>query len=713
MRILKINWVIISLLAILIPAHAATMLTGIVQNEKHEPLPYANIFLKGRVEGTMSDEQGRFQLQVPAGKWVLIVTFIGFESFEKQIETQPNQQIELKIVLRQTALKGKTVMVSASAFTAADEEGVTLTSLDVVRTPGAAADLFWAIKSFPGLQQVDEGAGLFVRGGDVSETVISLDGAVINHPYRFESPTGGYFGTFSPFLLKGTFFSTGGFSAQFGNALSGALAMASHDLPERPAFGLGLGLAAESAYLSVPLVPEKIGFSFSGNRSNTQALFELNGCDRHFAPYPSAFDLNLNVAYKINAQHFFKLFLFGEDDRIGVEIDDPDYVQEFQGDNSNRFYHLKYQGMLGQNWLLQANLATSRYAQVMELGALELTLADQLNQARVFLEARLFQNWQWRSGLEFNQMQTEIDGRVPIDELDLRPDAPTEPVATRYQSTRGCGFSEIAWPTNWGFQMTAGVRAEHETISDEFVIDPRLSANLPLTSSSNISVAWGIFHQFPEPKYYDPFVGNPNLNSARAQHFILGYSFQKNNQIFRLEGYYKKYENLLLKTEPENYLNQGHGYARGIDAFAKSNLGIFSGWISYSWLQARRRWLDLPVLAPPHFDITHNFTAVLNCDLPGNFTLGSSLRLATGKPYTPASRQYHAARVPDFQKVDLSLSYLHQFFTRDMTIFYLAVSNVLNRINVFDYRYSDDYTRRTAEKSAFGRSVYFGVALNW
>ncbi|MDZ7335429.1 MAG: TonB-dependent receptor, partial [candidate division KSB1 bacterium] len=195
---------------------------GSVINEKNTPLPFANIFLKGRMEGSVSDSLGNFSFKTKAsGKVTLICSYIGYQSFEKELELKAGSIIEINIKLRQIEIRGRSVMVTASAFTAADEgEGVTLTAMDVVRTPGAAADLFWAIKTFPGLQQVDEGAGLFVRGGDVSETVVLLDGAVINHPYKYESPTGGFFGTFSPFLLKGTFFSSGGFSAQYGNALS-------------------------------------------------------------------------------------------------------------------------------------------------------------------------------------------------------------------------------------------------------------------------------------------------------------------------------------------------------------------------------------------------------------------------------------------------------------------------------------------------------------
>ncbi|MCI0493996.1 TonB-dependent receptor, partial [candidate division KSB1 bacterium] len=214
------------------------------------------------------------------------------------------------------------------------------------------------------------------------------------------------------------------------------------------------------------------------------------------------------------------------------------------------------------------------------------------------------------------------------------------------------------------------------------------------------------------PSYYDPYVGNPQLSSMQAAHYIIGYAFQSENKIFRLEGYYKDYSDLLLKDEQLNYLNKGHGYATGIDVFAKNSWGPISGWMSYSWLKARRLWLDSPALTSPYFDITHNLTLVLNASLPKNFSAGVSFRYATGKPYTPAPGQYHQARVPAYMKLDFSLSYLYSFFEKNMTIFYFAISNLDGRINIFDYRYSPDYQRRDAVDSAFGRSVYFGVSFN-
>ncbi len=712
----------VSLIIILITSQSAALITqneklctikGTVFDDQNKPLPFANVFLKGRIEGSISDNQGNFSFKTTSlGKVTLLCSYIGYRSFEKELELKPGSNVEVDIKLKQTEIKGKSVMVTASAFIAADEEGVTLTAMDVVRTPGAAADLFWAIKTFPGVQQVEEGAGLFVRGGDVSETVVLLDGAVINHPYKYESPTGGFFGTFSPFLLKGTFFSSGGFSAQFGNALSGALAMESQDLPDSRRMGFGLGLAAESIYLAVPIIDDRFGFSLSGNRSNTKMMFELNNSRKDFSQYPFSYDFNFNSIYKMNKQSKLKLFVFREADKVGVEIDDPDYSTHFHGNSSNQLYNLKYSNLIHHKFLLQANLAFSNFNRDARLTVMDLNFEDRLYQARIIAESELFRGNTFRTGIEFFSNQTLISGTVPQEELDLSPGAPTDPVDTDYTSNRAAQFIELETFVPLGIKMTPGLRGEYESISKKYIIDPRLLLIYSLTTHSNITASWGIYHQFPEPSYFDPYVGNPQLSSMKAVHYIIGYAFQKENKIFRLEGYYKNYSDLLLEDEKLNYVNKGHGYSTGIDVFTKNSYGPISGWISYSWLKAQRKWMDLPVLTSPYFDITHNLTMVINASLPKNFSAGISFRYATGKTYTPAPEQYHKARVPPYQKLDLSLSYLYSFFENNITVFYLGISNLDGRINIFDYRYSPDYQRRDAVESSFGRSIYFGVSFN-
>ena len=375
---------------------------GIVTDPKDLPLTYANIYLKESMKGTITDEGGKFNFASHSvGRLTLVCSYIGYEKFTKNIFIKPGGVVSLNIKLKQKQIRTRPVSVTASSFTAADKEGVTLSAMDVVRTPGAAADLFWAIKTFPGLEQVEEGAGLFVRGGDVSETAIYLDGALISHPYKYESPTGGFFGTFSPFLLKGTFFSSGGFSARYGNALSGVLSMESEDLPDRKRIGIGLGLAAESIYLTLPIIDSKFGLSLSGNLSNTRMMFELNNTRKDFSRYPFSYDFNLNTVYKLTSQSSLKFFLFREDDKVGVQVEDPDYYTYFNSNSSNQLYNLKFNGLVAGKVLVQANLAFTNFTRDMHLSVLNLYMTDRVYQGRVVCESEIMKGLTARTGAVF------------------------------------------------------------------------------------------------------------------------------------------------------------------------------------------------------------------------------------------------------------------------------------------------------------------------
>ncbi len=60
--------------------------SGIVRDaETGEPIPYANILIKGKTVGTTTDFDGRFSLSIPHGSRSLVVTYIGYKSYEAVI----------------------------------------------------------------------------------------------------------------------------------------------------------------------------------------------------------------------------------------------------------------------------------------------------------------------------------------------------------------------------------------------------------------------------------------------------------------------------------------------------------------------------------------------------------------------------------------------------------------------------------------------------
>src|SRR6202012_6198529 len=93
------------------------------------------------------------------------------------------------------------------------KRGRVLSPLDVATSAGSNADITAALKPLPGAQQIGEQEGLFVRGGAGYEAKQFIDGSLVNNPYYSSVPDIAQRGRFSPFLFKGTVFSTGGYSA--------------------------------------------------------------------------------------------------------------------------------------------------------------------------------------------------------------------------------------------------------------------------------------------------------------------------------------------------------------------------------------------------------------------------------------------------------------------------------------------------------------------
>lgn len=713
--------IIIYLIFLYIPLSARSNwieISGKVVDNKNHALPFANVFLKGRFEGATTNENGDFFFRVKnEGEYTLIVKYMGYQSWEKKITVIENSKPFYEIKLKPVALKSEVISVTASSFTASDKEGVTLTPLEIVTTPGSAADIFWAIKSFPGLQQVDEGAGMFVRGGDVSENIILLDGAILNHPYRYESTTGGFMGTISPFLLKGTYFSSGAFSARYGNALSGALSMESMDLPEKNSTSLGIGLAAYSMMLRVPLIDEKLGFSFSGNKSNTKAMFEFNRGRTTFTQYPEAYDINLNAIYRYSQSGYFKLFIFTEDDKVGVKtyqpIGESGQCGIFTGSGHNQLYNLIWSSAVDSKLWFKSNLAFSQFDSDREMQIFKLKQSDKLMQWRFDAEYRYSPKLRISAGIELQNKRDQFKASIPIEENHFSEGSLVRRFDNTYTSNRGGSYCEIGAEVLPRTFVCFGNRVNYENKSDEITTDHRFSMNYEIRPNHVLKLGAGNFHQYPEPYYFDIYYGNPDLKPKKALHIILGYEFHRDLNIIRLEAYRKQYDHLILEDENFHFTSQGYGYAYGADIFIKRSSGPFSGWIAYSYLIARRKAGQFTKLTSPDFDITHNLNWVLKYQISGRLSVGSLFKYATGKPYTPAYRQFNSKRVSDFHKLDLSLSYLSQFWEGNLTIFYLSVSNVYGRQNIYDYHYNENYTQREAQVSSFDRSVYFGISVNF
>jgi len=94
----------------------ANSITGIVVDEKKNSLPGANIFIKGSVLGSASNNEGFFQINnIPTGKFVISISMIGFTEKNISIDVKENSNTDLgEIQLISTPLISSPIIVTAS-----------------------------------------------------------------------------------------------------------------------------------------------------------------------------------------------------------------------------------------------------------------------------------------------------------------------------------------------------------------------------------------------------------------------------------------------------------------------------------------------------------------------------------------------------------------------------------------------------------------------
>ncbi len=92
--------------------HAQKLLKGLVLDaEKGMPVPKASVFLNNTSIGTTANDEGRFSLSIPAGKFDLIVSSIGYETVNRTILTNDIADSVITIKLKLKAPDLETVVI--------------------------------------------------------------------------------------------------------------------------------------------------------------------------------------------------------------------------------------------------------------------------------------------------------------------------------------------------------------------------------------------------------------------------------------------------------------------------------------------------------------------------------------------------------------------------------------------------------------------------
>jgi hypothetical protein len=690
-----------------VPALAQTTISGKVTYGGGNPVPLANIFLKDTYDGGTADENGSFSFTSPEkGVQILVVKFIGFKEFQKQL-TLEGKFIELQVELQEEISELKAVTISAGSFAASDESRRTVfRAVDIATTAGATADIAGALNTLPGTQKVGETGRLFVRGGDGNEAKTFIDGLLVIDAYTPSAPNTPSRGRFLPFMFKGTSFSTGGYSSEYGQALSSALVLDSKDESEITRTDIGIlsvgGDVAHTHSWKNGSVAGKIQYT------NLRPYMGLINQRIDWKTAPSSLEGVGAFRQRVCKTGMFKAYgNFNQSDfaMYNHDIDDYSKKQSYSLGNNYRYLNSFYKDALNDRWIVRGGLSYTYIQNVVKVDQIRLDETEKGVHAKTVFEGSLSDKVELKTGVEIIH-RNYYYGVVPVA-------GPF--VQQNFSETISVAFAEADLYTSNNFVARIGGRAEYNSLINKPSIDPRISLAYKTGSSSQVSFAYGKFRQSARNIYLRV---NNDLTSEKAEHFILNYQRIEDNRTFRVETYYKAYTNLVKFENGDATFptNQGNGYARGIELFwrDKKSVDKLDYWISYSYLDTKRDYLNFPVSAMPSFASKHNFSVVGKYFVQKiKSQLGATYSFTSGRPYNnPNEEKFNSGRTPNYHDVSFNWSYL----PKPSLIIFFSCTNLLGRNNIFGYEYStalndEGVYNSRAIRQAAPRFLFLGIFI--
>ncbi|MCP5064043.1 MAG: TonB-dependent receptor [Ignavibacteriae bacterium] len=282
------------------------------------------------------------------------------------------------------------------------------------------------------------------------------------------------------------------------------------------------------------------------------------------------------------------------------------------------------------------------------------------------------------------------------------------------------------------------ITVPEEPVPKIFKLSPRIGLAHPISETTVFHFAYGQFFQVP--RYYDlyrnndinaisqndPLIGNPGLEPEETTAFEVGLKQQIGDEYaLDVTAYYKDIDNLVSSfyyfgtRDYTVFKNADFGRVQGLDVtLTKKYSNYFSGFLNYSFMVAEGNESD-PIEGfsqyreddahlrpnrtfPLDFDQRHSVNINLDVNFPTdfgpsllgwkileNFSANLLMRVGSGLPYTPTSRDPDAsivmlpnsARKPWTSQFDMRVA--KRFYYGDLGMdVYLRIENLFDQINV-------------------------------
>lgn len=664
-----------------------------------EVLIGANVFVKETMKGTATNVYGYYVLNVEPGTHTLVMSFIGYEEFTREITVE--KDLKLNIPAMPKAIVGKEVeVVGTRSGENTEDTRMGTVELDAQKLNTLPAllgevDILKTIQFLPGVAGNGEGnSGFYVRGGGPDQNLILLDDATVyNASHLF-----GFFSVFNADAVKNIELIKGGMPANYGGRISSVLDINMREGNEKnfSAKG-GIGLISSRLTLEGPIAKDRSSFIVSGRRTYIDVLTKplinpessFSGSGYYF------YDLNAKANYRLSDKdRFFFSGYFGRDvfDFAGSNPGDPNFRIPW----GNATLAARWNHVFGPKLFMNSTATFSDYsfafnARQDQFGfelfsgirdyGLKVDLSHYPNaRHRLKYGGQYIYHIYTTSTVTVESGDTQFNIDTPpklhahetalyvLDEFDITDDLRLN------AGLRLSTFAHVGPFTLYELDAQGRSTGRQEfgpgrPIASYSALEPRFSLRHRLDGQSSIKASFNRGQQYVHLASFSSValptdVWIPSGTNVRPQigtQYSAGYFRDLFDGVFEtsLEGYYKDFDNLIEYAEgaePQNNGNTnydaqlvfGNGYSYGAELFIKKRTGKINGWLGYTWSRTMRQFPDINEGRefPSRWDRRHDLSLVMAYEHSKRWHFGATFIYATGQAVTlPVNRYFIEGRL--------------------------------------------------------------------
>ncbi len=586
-------------------------ISGFVRNDVNgEPISYANVFLSNSSIGAATNSDGYFVMsEIPLGLYEINVTMIGYAVHNQEVDLSLGESIRLEIRLKEEAIQGTEVLVTAERQKFERSMESSQIALDLREINSAPAfvepDVFRTLQMLPGVQTTsDFSSALYVRGSTPDQNLIMLDGIAVYNPYHL----GGIFSTFNTDAIKEADFHAGGFPARYGGRMGAILNVINREgNTERIRGSANISLISSKALIEGP-IPKwkgvKGSWMISGRRTYIDKVVDAlqlptgdkrsDGSDVYFQfPY-FFYDYQIKANVDFNQDHRLTFTRFYGDDVLDFSYKDP--AETVSNENvtieqesqfgvdwpwGNQTNGLTWRWIVSPKIIAKTFLSSSRYR-------FDFDLSFQNRDTYTYTDSTVtnFIDFSWNiyDIIKDRTLESEIQYKLSNDheitggfqvrnikfDLGIRYDIGTQdtsftwnPLSLKNTTRETSVFLQDRWEISDKLKVRGGIRLTDYNLHKQFYLDPRLGLKYHFSDDIAFKANWGLYHQFlttannqdENLRLVELWLGIPEDKPASiSEHLIGGVEYMSPRNIFyRIELYQKTFENLLtLKQDNAN-----------------------------------------------------------------------------------------------------------------------------------------------------------------